>query len=71
MVLATKSCVCKKFIFIFGSVRRPSCFFNFNQLRLLTLRLLLLYHFIQFEQHVTFLFFRQISKIAKIGRAHV
>ena len=23
-----------------------------------------LYHFIQFEQHVTFLFFRQISKIA-------
>ena len=25
---------------------------------------LLLYHFIQFEQHVTFLFFRQISKIA-------
>ena len=24
----------------------------------------ILYHFIQFEQHVTFLFFRQISKIA-------
>ena len=39
------------------------CFLKFLEAHSLQIFLEILYHFIQFEQHVTFLIFRQISKI--------